>query len=147
LKHILLSLFIDKKASVREYLILFLGSFLARFLASFLSRATVVIVTAVTVIDAFLAGHYITKEIFDSAVRVLLAPAVFTRNESFGPFALFAGHVQHCFGMSFIAKVLTNNLISNKNVQESWLPSFIQNYKKDHHKRACSSVTKLNRAP
>ena len=115
---------------MREYLILFLGSFLASFLASFLGRANVFFVTAVTVIDAFLAGHYITKEIFDRAVRVLLAPAVFTRNESFGPFALFAGHVQHCFGMSFIAKVLTNNLISIKNVQESWLPSFIQNYKK-----------------
>ena len=90
----------------REYLILFLASFLARFLASFLSRANLVFVTAGSVIDAFLAGHYIAKEIFDSAVRVQLAPAVFTRNESCGPFALFAGHVQHCFGMSFISSSL-----------------------------------------
>ncbi len=73
-----------------EYSILFLVT----FLASFLSRANAFFVRAVSAIDAFLARHHIAKDVFNPAVRVQLAPALFTRNEMLlTPFALFAGHV------------------------------------------------------
>jgi hypothetical protein len=86
-----------------EYLILFL------LLASVLSGADAFFVEPVIAVDAFLAKHHIAKDIFNPAIRVQLALALVTRNERCTPFALlrvlFAGHVEHCCGMSFIANV------------------------------------------
>jgi hypothetical protein len=69
--------------------------------------------------ETFLAHVHITKDIFNPAIRVQLALALVTRHERFAPFALlrvlfvlfgifvlFAGHVEHCGGASFIANVL-----------------------------------------
>ena len=75
----------------REYSILFLVT----FLASFFSRANAFFVRAVSAIDAFLAQHHIAVVVFNPALRVQLAPALFTRNEMLlTPFALFGGHVE-----------------------------------------------------
>jgi hypothetical protein len=70
-------------------------TFLCDILAS--SRANAVFVRAVSAIDAFLAQHHIAVVVFNPALRVQLAPALFTRNKMLTlltPFALFAGHVE-----------------------------------------------------